>query len=84
MTTEEPSKRYVVLFKDPSARSIYYDRITHIPGIRILQETTNRAMLIEAPAAAIAAIRRSGTDRVSISEATTHSRPGLIRPVVRR
>jgi hypothetical protein len=84
MTTEDPSKRYVVLFKDPSARSIYHDRITHIPGIRVLQEITNRVMLIEAPAYAIAAVRRAGTDRVSISEETTHRAPGLTRPGIRR
>jgi len=41
-------------------------------------------MLIEAPAYAIAAVRRAGTDRVSISEETTHRAPGLTRPGIRR
>jgi hypothetical protein len=41
-------------------------------------------MLIEASSDAIAAVRRAGTDRVSISEETTYARPGLTRPSIRR
>jgi hypothetical protein len=41
-------------------------------------------MLIEASSEAIAAVRRAGTDRVSISEETTYARPGLTRPGIRR
>ena len=77
-------KRYVVLFRDLSARSIDHDRIANTPGIRILDETTNRAMLIEASSDAIAAVRRAGTDRVSISEETVYARPGLTRPGISR
>jgi hypothetical protein len=77
-------KRYVVMFRDPSARSIDHDRIANTPGITVLDETANKAMLIEASSDAIAAVRRGGTDRVSISEETTYARPGLTRPGIRR
>jgi len=77
-------KRYVVMFRDSSARSVDHDRIANTPGIRILDDTTSRAMLIEASSEAIAAVRRAGTDRVSISEETTYARPGLTRPGIRR
>jgi hypothetical protein len=76
-------KRYVVVFRDSSARAIDHDRIANTPGITVLDETTNRAMLIEASSDAIAAVRRVGTDRVSISEETTYARPGLTRPSIR-
>jgi hypothetical protein len=77
-------KRYVVVFRDSSARSIDHDRIANTPGITVLDESTNKAMLIEASSDAIAAVRLGGTDRVSISEQTTYARPGLIRPSIRR
>jgi hypothetical protein len=80
----EEMKRYVVMFRDSSARSVDHDRIANTPGIRILDDTTSRAMLIEASSEAIAAVRRAGTDRVSISEETTYARPGLTRPGIRR
>jgi hypothetical protein len=41
-------------------------------------------MLIEASSDAIAAVRRAGTDRVSISEETVYARPGLTRPTIGR
>ena len=77
-------KRYVVVFRDSSALLVDHDRIANTPGVRILDETTNKAMLIEASSDAIAAVRRVGTDRVSISEETTYARPGLVRPSIRR
>ncbi len=77
-------KRYVVRFRDPSARLLDHDRIANTPGIRILDEITSRAMLIEASSDAIAAVRQTGTDRVSISEETTYARPGLTRPSIHR
>ncbi len=80
----EEMKRYVVMFRDSSARSVDHDRIANTPGIRILDDTTSRSMLIEASSEAIAAVRRAGTDRVSISEETTYARPGLTRPGIRR
>jgi hypothetical protein len=76
--------RYVVMFRDSSARSIDHDRIANTPGIRILDDQTNKAMLIEASSDAIAAVRRAGTDRVSISEETVYARPGLTRPTIGR
>lgn len=67
--------KYVLFSRhaEPSAEDI--DRIANAPGVKVLDNSVKRAMLLEGSAAAVAKLTQE-LDDWTVSEHVTYGRPG--------